>query len=428
MTHIHNFSNLPSNVVQNIETYQLTQIAWLLLENALIKNTNRHFDDLTSFKGNLGSTVAFNREPQALYTKGSIIPNIQPIQQDKLQLSIDQSGNSSFSMTPMEEYFNIDPTNWKPNVQTAALKEIGTAIELSLGEQIKPCFRWYGDGSTAINSAKQLAEIVEYFEEFGASNINLMAVLPSAIYPAMTATMLAEFATNRNNELSDYKWYKGSFNGCEWGKSKLLPIHTAGTAGTGVIALTVVSTDDPTGANVTKITCSGSVGTDADCIKKNDCLVFNDGVSGQLNLRYLTYHGHHETQTNKVTMCAAADAGSTSDSVTFTLTHPLCSVPGMTKNNINHPIAAGMTIKVMPSHRVGVIMSGNPLYLAMPNPQSWINTSPFHQSTVIDTETGISVCMYEGFDPSRAVRFTSMPTIYGTSIEPLNAMRILLPL
>jgi len=240
--------------------------------------------------------------------------------------------------------------------------------------------------------------------------------------------MLQEFAINRNNELSDYSWYKGNYNGCEWGKSKLLPIHTAGTAGTGAIELTVVSTDDPTGVNVTQITCSGSIGTDANCIKKFDCLRFKDGVTNLPNMRYLTYHGHHETQKNYVTMCAAADAASSGGSVTITLTHPLCSVTGIAENNINHPIQAGMKILVMPSHRVGVIMSGNPLYLAMPNPGEWIKTDPYHQSVVVDEETGISVCMYEGWSVDKGARFTSMPMLYGTTIEPLNAMRILIPL
>jgi hypothetical protein len=431
MAHFHNFSSLPDNVVQNVETYQLTQIAWLLLEYALIRNSNRHFDDLIEFGGQLGSTVSFNREPQNIFTRGTIKPTMQPITQKKLELKVDQQGNSSFSIPPIQDYFNIEPTDWMNKVQTSALKEIGTSIETDLGNQITNCFRYYGDGVTAITSAEQLADCVELFEEFGASNINMLAVLPSVVYPKIMSTMLQQFATKRNDELADYKWYQGEYNGCSWGKSKVLPIHKAGTIGISNLELTVVSTNDPSGANVTQITCSGSIGTDANAIKKGDCMRFIDGVSinGVVkNMRYLTYHGHVETQNNYVAMCAAADAGSNSGLVTINLTHPLCSVSGIAENNINYAIQPGMKIHVNPSHRVGVIMSGNPLYLAMPNPMSWIKTDPFKQTVVVDEETGISVCMYEGWSPDQAVRFTSMPSIWGTTIEPLNAMRICLPL
>lgn len=428
MAHIHNFSSFPDNVVQNVQTYQLTQIAWLLLENFLIKNSNRHFDNLPSFKGQLGSTVTFNREPQAIFTNGTIVPQLQPIIQNKLSLSIDQQGNSSFDLPPLDQYFNIDPTNWMPNVETSALKEMGTAVEVFLGNAMQGCFRFYGDGVTPINSAQQLAEIVEYFEEFGASNIDMKAVLPSYIYPQFAATMLQEFALKRNDELAHYSWYKGEYNDCSWGKSKLLPTHVAGTAGAGAIPLTVVSTNDPTGQNITQITFSGSIGTDPNCIKKNDKLVFVDGVGSFTNLRYLSYHGHFPLVKNKVTMCAASDAASTSGTVTVTLTHPLCSVSGLAQNNINAAIEAGMQVNVMPSHKVGLIMSGNPLYLAMPAANTWIDASPFAQSSVIDEETGISVTLYQGWDINRATRITSMPIIYGAQIEPLNAMVILIPL
>jgi hypothetical protein len=60
---------------------------------------------------------------------------------------------------------------------------------------------------------------------------------------------------------------------------------------------------------------------------------------------------------------AIAQAASTAGSqVTVSVYPPLQAAAGNTQN-LNQPIVAGMEVMVLPSHRAGMITSGDPLFL-----------------------------------------------------------------
>jgi len=111
----------------------------------------------------------------------------------------------------------------------------------------------------------------------------MVGVLPVAAIPAIVGTGLNQFAMQRNNEIAN-SWELGKFAGTDWYESNLLPTHVSGTIGDTAApnnVMTVVSTNDPTGVNVTQITFSEPTsGTDANAIKAGDLFQFNDGVSG----------------------------------------------------------------------------------------------------------------------------------------------------
>ena len=89
-------------------------------------------------------------------------------------------------------------------------------------------------------------------------------------------------------------WEIGSFGTplVDYYQSNLMPLHTSGNTGVDQDTLTVVSVNDPTGQNVTQITVSGATASDADAVYSGDLFQFQDSVSGQTNLRYLTFIGH----------------------------------------------------------------------------------------------------------------------------------------
>ena len=89
---------------------------------------------------------------------------------------------------------------------------------------------------------------------------------------------------------------------------------------------------------------------------------FSDGVSGQPDLRFLTFIGHKLSQ-SPVQFAATADAASTGGSqVTVNITPPLQVNSGQDQN-INNAIVAGMQVTVLPNHRCGLIYSGDPIVL-----------------------------------------------------------------
>ncbi len=121
---------------------------------------------------------------------------------------------------------------------------------------------------------------------------------------------------------------------------------------------------DANGA-VTAITASGASGSDANAIVQYDKFQFNDGVAGFSNLRYLTFIGH-KVSSNPVQFAATAPAASDSGgNVTINITPPLQASYSNTVN-LNTPIQVGMQFTGLPSHRAGMINSGNSLFLGMP--------------------------------------------------------------
>jgi len=416
---------LVNNTLQQVITYNESALAYLQNLFCFIGTANTKFKDFQKIQANLGDTVSFDLPPRYTTTNG-LVANFQPSVQRIKNLTVDQATNTSYEFNAQQFIFNVE--EYMDKFGKAAVAEIGTAVESDIASTIVDhTYRFYGDGTTDIDSYEQLAQALAAFRNYGAAKNNTRGYISDMAVPGVIGTGLTEFATKRNDEIAN-SWELGRFSQTDWYQSNLLPLHTAGTVGNGSTAaiqtLTVVSTDDPTGTNITQITCTcdGSLSGSADAIKANDVAQFADGVSGLTNLRYLTFIGH-KPSANPVQIRITADAAASGTTVIINIDPGLVAVNNQNQN-INTNIVAGMKIKVMPSHRAGVIMAGDPLFLAMPQLPEEV---PFPTSNQTDPDSGVSLRMYYGSLFGQNQRGIIHDCIWGKTLVGEYAMRILFP-
>ena len=438
---------VPVNVLQTVQTYQKAELAWLLNSFVGINLANKKFKNFNDLVANLGDTVTFDTTPRYISYAGLVITE-QPSTQRVQSLICSQAANVSAGYTDQQFIFNV--RDYMDRFGMAAMKELGTLIEGDIlrnavsgvvvndpqnanfgSAQVNSGpFRFYGDGVTPINSFQQLAQSIANFEDFGAATHKMCGLLPVSNIPAIVGSGLNQFAVNRNNELA-MKWELGPFAGSDWYESNLLPTHVSGTIGDTASPnniMTVVSTNDPTGANVTQITFTEPTGgTDANAIKAGDLFQFNDGVAGQPNMRFLTFIGHKVSQ-QPVQFRAIADAATVAGSVTVSVQtiNSVGLVWAQNQNqNLNHAIAAGMKVTPLPSHRAGLLMSGDQFYLAMPRLP---DESPFTTVNMQDPDSGASIRHYFGSQFGLNNRAYVRDAIWGSTLVAENSMRYAFPL
>lgn len=437
----------PTNVLQTVQTYQKAELAWLLNSFYAISESNKKFKDFNKLVANLGDTVTFDTTPRYQTYAGLVITQ-QPSTQRVQSLTCSQAFNVSAGYTDQQFIFNVE--QYMDRFGKAAMLELGTKVETDILKNVvsgvtvndpqnanfgtvqyqSGPFRFYGDGVTPINSYTQLAQAIANFEDFGAAKGKLHGLLPMVSIPAIIGSGLNQFAQNRNNDIA-MSWMLGEFAGCEWFKSNLLPSHVSGTIGDTASpnnVMTVVSTNDATGANVTTISFTEPTGgTDANAIKAGDMFQFNDGVSGQPNMRFLTFIGH-AVSSQPVQFRAIADAATVAGAVTVSI-QTINSVglvwAANANQNLNNAIAAGMTVTPLPSHKAGLIHSGDQFYLAMPQLP---DESPFTTVNMQDEESGASIRHYFGSQFGMNNRSYVRDEIHGSALVPENSMRIILPL
>ena len=186
----------------------------------------------------------------------------------------------------------------------------------------------------------------------------------------------------------------------------------------------MVSTNDPTGQNVTQITVSGATASDLQAVFAGDLFQFDDGVAGKPNMRYLTFIGH-SVSANHVQFRATADAAANgSGNVTISIT-PALNWAGGANQNLNNPITAGMQISGLPSHRAGGICGGDALYLAMPQlPEQ----SPYDTANEYDPETGASLRLTYGSLFGQNQTGMIYDEVHGSVLVPEYSLRMVIPL
>ncbi len=438
----------PVNILQTVQTYQKAELAWLLNSFVGISMSNKKFKDFnTTAPSNLGDTVTFDTTPRYISYAGLVIteqPSVQRVQ----SLICSQAANITAAYTDQQFIFNV--RDYMDRFGMSAMKELGSKVEADIlrnfisgvvindpqnanfgAKQVNSGpFRFFGDGVTPINSFGQLAQSVANFEDFGAASHKMMGILPVANIPAIVNTGLNQFAMTRNNELA-MDWELGRFANTEWYESNLLPVHVSGSIGNAVPpnnVMTVVSTNDPSGVNVTAITFTEPTsGTDANAIKAGDLFQFNDGVAGKPNMRFLTFIGHEVSQ-QPVQFRAIADAATVGGTVTVQIQtiNGVGLVWAQNQNqNLNNTIQAGMTVTPLPTHRAGVLMSGDQFYLAMPRLP---DESPFTTVNMQDAESGASIRHYFGSQFGMNNRAYVRDVIWGSSLVSENAFRYAFPL
>lgn len=437
----------PVNILQNVQTYQKAELAWLLNSFVGINLTNKKFKDF-NVVANLGDTVTFDTTPRYQSFAGLVITQ-QPSVQRLMSLACTQAGNVSAGYTDQQFIFNV--REYMDRFGMGAMKELGTQIEsdilknfvsgVVINDPQNPNFgqlqtktgpfRFYGNGVSPINSFTQLAQMVANFEDFGAATHKMCGILPVANIPAIVGTGLNQFAMRRNDDIA-MSWELGEFANTEWYYSNLLPTHLSGTIANAAnpdnAVMTVVSTNDPTGQNVTQITFTEPTGgTDANAVKAGDLFQFNDGVSGKPNMRFLTFIGHAPSQ-QPVQFRAVADAATVAGTVTVTLqTINECGLVWAqnANQNLNNAIQAGMTVKPIPSHRAGILMSGDQFYMAMP---TLPDESPFTTVNMRDQDSGASIRHYFGSQFGQNNRAYVRDAIWGSCLVPENSLRAVFPL
>lgn len=378
---------LPQNILQTVQTYQASELAYLLNLFAFVSTSNKKFKDFENLEANLGDTVTFDLPPRYTTVNG-LVATFQESQQRVQNLTVTESANVSYAFSNQQFIFNVK--DYMEKFGKSAVAELGTKVESSVAKNAEThTYRFYGDGVTPINSYGQLATALAFFRNYGAAKDNVKGYLDDIAVPSIVNTGLNQFVMKRNEEIAN-SWQLGSFSSCEWYQSNLLPTHIAGDVGNGstsaIQTLTVVSTNDPTGANITQITCTcdASLANNPNAIKAFDKAQFVD--MPPVNLRYLTWIGH-ELSRNPVQVRITADAASTGTTVVLNIFPALVSVQNQNQN-INHNIVAGMKLKVLPTHRCGLITAGNPLFLAMPRlPEQ----SPYVTSNATDPDSGVSI-------------------------------------
>ncbi len=437
----------PTNVLQAVVTYQKAELAWLLNSFYAIRESNKKFKDFNKLVANLGDTVSFDIAPRYITYAGLQITQ-QPSTQRVQNLVCSQAFNVSAGYTDQQFIFNVE--DYMDRFGKAAMLELGSKVEADVLKNIvsgvvvndpqNPAFgtkqvnsgpfRFYGDGITPINSYTQLAQAVANFRDFGAAPDKCHGVIPMVSVPAIIGTGLNQFAMKRNDDIA-MSWELGPFAGFEWFASNLLPSHISGTIGDTASPnniMTVVSTNDPTGSNVTTITFTEPTGgTDANAIKAGDLFQFNDGVSGQPNMRFLHFIGH-DVSSQPVQFRAIADAATVAGTVTVSIQ----TINGVglvwlqnQNQNLNHAIAAGMTVTPLPSHKAGLLHSGNQYYLAMPQLP---DESPFTTSNMQDEDSGASIRHYFGSQFGQNNRAYVRDEIHGSTLVSDNSMRLIFPL
>lgn len=268
--------------------------------------------------------------------------------------------------------------------------------------------------------------MISRFMNFGMPHDGITVFLPDVKVPAIIGTGLSEFAINRNNDIAN-TWDIGSFGvpPVRYIRSNLLPTHDAGTVGNAATVLTLVSTNDSTGANVTQLTFSGAGTSDADAIKQGDLLSFKDGVSGKTNVRYMTYIGQ-AVSASPCQFRATADAASdSSGNVTISIYPAIKWIASNTDAiQVNTPLVAGMQATALPTHQCGLVVGGNALFLAMPKlPKQ----DPYTTANEYDDDTHVSIRLTYGALIGQNQNLFVHDCVWGSFADPNYCYRLAFP-
>lgn len=409
-----------ANILQAVQTYQASSLG--ILQNLFcgINTFNKRFVNFNSLTANLGDTVTFDLPPRMTAQTGSLaVSSFEGAIQRTQSLVCASTALVPFAFTAQQLIFNIDNNDYREKFELSAMTELGSVIEQGVLSAItSSAYRFYGDGTTPINSFGQLASALAFFRNFGSVNYMTRGYLSDLAVPSVVNSGLNQFVLNRNEEIFN-SWELGRFANCDWYQSNLLPVWTAGTVGQNGDTLTVTSIS----ADGTSITASGA---STDTILAGDLLQFQDNVSGQPNIRYLTFTGHQPSG-NPVQVRATANATGVGGNITFSIFPALISTAGNVNQNISSatPIAAGMQLKALGNHRRGVIMSGDAAFLAMPMlPDQY----PYPTANKVDEASGASIRFTYGSIFGANETGFIYDNIYGSTIVPEYAMAVIFPL
>lgn len=439
-----------ANILQAVQTYQKSGLGRMVNMFAGINKANKKFQNFENTTANLGSTVTYDSPPRAYGNTGLVVGTFDTVEQLTYSLSVgghDSSGNlvnggyydsfgninaanTNFAVSAEQLVFNIDNNAYRKPLEDAQMSELGSIIEKSiLNRFVNDTYRFYTAGvdSTTklvnpISSFSQLAFAESKFKEYGCpAKGDYECFIPNMAVSSIIATQQNKFTLDTNNKTFN-SWEIGMFDTFNYNRSNLLPVHISGTLGVNQDLLTVTSFVTDSDGGISSITFSGA-GSTVGAALKGDLGYFVSGVSGQADLRYLTYTGHSTSEV-EVQFQVTADATSSAGSVTLNVFPKLYSAAGKNQN-LNAPVAAGMKVLLMPSHRAGVMYAGSPFYLAMPQLP---DQSPFTTSSLADPESGAAIRLTTGSAFGQNLTGSIFDSIWGAKLTPQYGMRMLFPI
>jgi hypothetical protein len=414
--------SVPANYLQQVQTFQMSGLALLQNMYPFLATANMKFREFNKLAANLGDTVTFNR-PSRFVAQPSLVANFQPATQLVQPLTVNQQVNTSYVFTSQQLIFNVE--DYLKEFGRDAVAELGATVETYVSglAETQP-YRFYGDGVTALSSFNQLGQMLADYRTYGAARGAAKVYLPDIVIPSIVSSGANQFVPGRNEEMLQ-SWMVGNWRRAEFFESNLLPVHVSGSTGNQGQVLTVISTNDPTGANITQITLSGASASDTDAVHLYDSFQFKDQVSGQPNLRFRTYIGHQPSAAPVQFQATAAASSNGSGNVTINITPALCAQAGNANQNITSNIVAGMQVLTYPDHRCGLIVGGDALYLAMPQLP---DMDPFTTANQVDETTGAHIRLYFGGMFGNGQRGFIHDAIYGATAVPDYLMKVMIPL
>ncbi len=408
-------SNVPANYLQQVQTFQYEQLALLQNYSPFISQANTSLSEFSKLAAQLGSTVTFSR-PSRFVSQEGLNVAFQPATQLVQSLTVDKQKNASYAFTSQQLIFNAE--EYIAEFGRAAVEQLATTVE---GDVATLCettpYRFFGDGRTQISSFTQLAQLIAQYKAFGAPGRGMLqGYLHNLAVPQIIGSGLNQFVLDRNEEIAN-SWMVGNFKDVSWAESNLLPTHRSGSTGNLNQTLTVVSTNDPTGANITAITVSGASATDTGAVKQYDSFQFN-------SVNFRTYIGQLDAGIRAQFQASADSSSNGGGQVTIQLSNPLCSQAGNPNQNISENIVAGMTIQTYPDHRCGLLVGANTLYLATPQlPDMY----PYPTSSRADERSKISSRLYYGGMPFTGQVGYVNDIIWGKTAVSDYVMKIMFP-
>lgn len=413
---------MPINILQQVITYNESNLALLLNSFAFISTANKRFmrfnDDIPK---NLGDTVSFDLPPR-FTTTNSLVVNFQSAEQRVQNLTVSQQASTAYEFTAQQFIFNV--RDYMDKFGKSAVAELGSQVEADVAQLAETnTYRFYGDGTTQITTGLQLAQMIAFFESYGFAKGIKKGYMANTTYPAIVNSNLSQFTLDRNNKEAN-SWELGTFDGTMWYMSNLLPTHVAGTEGNAHSVLTVVSTTVDANGAVIAITFSGTAAAnDPASVLIYDKFQFSDGVANQPNLRFLTFIGHKPSPCPVQFRATATAASTGGNQVTVNIFPPLQVAAGKNQN-ITSAIVPGMQATVLPTHRCGLLTSGDPLFLAMPQLP---DEDPYKTGVAVDPDSGASIRTYYGSLFGQNQRGMVHDVIWGKTLVDEYAMMIAIP-
>ena len=433
---------------QTVVTYNHdAQLPSFVNQNCFVSEICNHkYSDFNkNISANLGDTVAIEL-PYSFSAIAGLVVSQQPVNQNIAHLPVTQSANITYPVTAQQFIFNLEKDSFYESIGKGMVHSLGATVEQGLAKHIVSAAiderqgtstygqpqvqsgptRFVDFTAAGITSYQQLDQMHSNFISMGAPATDHMVVLPTNRFSPIIGSGLNQFVPKRNDEIAN-SWLVGEFGTppTKYYRSNALPVQTAGTLGQAGTTLTVVSTNDPTGTNITSITFSGA-GSDNNAVKAGDMGYFLPSAG----INALTFYGQMVTD-QPVQFRVIADAVSSGGNVTVQIvvaTHTegqgFCAVSGNSFQNISGNIVAGMQAKFLGSHKAGLLVTGKAFYAAMPRLPK---TSPYTSSVDTDPDTNVSLRMYGGDIFGQNTKLLVNDCIWGALLVPRYCLRICLP-